>query len=157
MAITTASRAACDSLDGLDDRLGTPGSTFLDVGTGTGWLAIATARTFPEVRVTGIDIFEPALHLARQNVVGKGMQDRVDLKEQNAVDITEEAIYDVIWLPLPFMPGGDRSPSGRCVHSGASPWRVAASRHVRRPGRSPFADARRLADRALGRPPVATT
>ena len=104
MAITTAFRAACDSLGGLGERLGTPGSTFLDVGTGTGWLAIATARTFPAVRVTGIDIFEPALLLARENVVAEGMQDRVDLKEQNAVDITEEAIYDVIWLPLPFMP-----------------------------------------------------
>lgn len=104
MAITTAFRAACESLDGLGELLGTPGSSFLDVGTGTGWLAIATARTFPDVHVTGIDIFEPALRLAHQNVVSEGMSDRVDLQQQNAVDITDEALYDVIWLPLPFMP-----------------------------------------------------
>ena len=44
MAITTAFRAACESRDGLGERLGTPGSTLLDVGTGTGWVAGARPR-----------------------------------------------------------------------------------------------------------------
>ena len=104
MAIATAFRAAAESLDGLAERLGAPEATFLDVGTGTAWLAIATARTFPAARVTGIDIFEPALQLARRNVIDEGMQDRVDLKVQNAVDLDENETYDAIWLPLPFMP-----------------------------------------------------
>ena len=104
MAITMAFRAACETLDGLGERLATPGSTFLDVGTGTGWLAIATARTFPELHVTGIDIFEPALRLARANVAAEAMADRVDLEMLNAIDVTDEATYDAIWLPLPFMP-----------------------------------------------------
>jgi SAM-dependent methyltransferase len=104
MAITTAFRAASETLPGFGERLESPGSTFLDVGTGTGWLAIATARMFPAVHVTGIDIFEPALRLARLNVADEGLQERIDVKVQNAADIDQEDAYDVIWLPLPFMP-----------------------------------------------------
>ena len=37
-------------------------------GTGVGWLAVALARAYPEARVVGIDIFPPALELARANV-----------------------------------------------------------------------------------------
>ena len=104
MAITSAFRAATDSLEGFGERLRSPGSTFLDVGTGTAWLAIAIARAFPVVHVTGIDIFEPALRLARQNVADEGMQQQVEVTLQNAIDLDVEAAYDAIWLPLPFMP-----------------------------------------------------
>ncbi len=122
MAITNAFRAATDSLEGLGERLGSPGSTFLDVGTGTAWLAIAIARTFPAVHVTGIDIFEPALRLARKNVVDEGMQQRIDLRMQDAIDLDLEAAYDAIWLPLPFMP--------RAI----VPRAIAASARALRPG-----------------------
>jgi SAM-dependent methyltransferase len=122
MAITTAFRAAAESLDGLAERLGSPGSTFLDVGTGTAWLAIATARLFPAVHVTGVDIFEPALQLARKNVAAEGMQDRVEVKVQDAVDLDESETYDAIWLPLPFMP------------KAIVPQAVAAARRALRPG-----------------------
>ena len=104
MAITTAYQVAAQSLEGLGERLSAPGSTFLDVGTGSGWLAIATARAFPQLHVTGIDIFEPALRLARANVEAEGLHDRVDVKVQNAVELNGETTYDAIWLPLPFMP-----------------------------------------------------
>ncbi len=39
--------------------------TLLDVGTGVGHLAITAARTWPALRVVGIDVWEPALALAR--------------------------------------------------------------------------------------------
>jgi SAM-dependent methyltransferase len=122
MAITTSFQAASESLDGLGERLRSPDSTFLDVGTGTGWLAIATARTFPAVRVTGIDIFEPALHLARGNVESERMQDRVELKVQDAVDLDGSETYDAIWLPLPFIP------------KAVVPQAIAASVRALRPG-----------------------
>lgn len=104
MALAEAFRGASESLDGLADRLATPGSRFLDVGTGVGWLAIATARTFPRTHVTGIDIFEPALDLARRNVAQEDMAARVDVRLQDATQLDEFDAYDAIWLPLPFMP-----------------------------------------------------
>ncbi len=102
MAIVDAFQRATELLDGL--RFSQPGATFLDVGTGTAWLAIATARHFPALRVTGIDIFEPALQLARRNVADAGMTERVELRTLNALDLDGGETYDAIWLPLPFMP-----------------------------------------------------
>jgi SAM-dependent methyltransferase len=102
MAIVDAFQRATETLGGLD--LSRPGARFLDVGTGTGWLAIATARRFPSLQVTGIDIFEPALQLARRNVAAEGMSERVALTTLNAIDLDGSETYDAIWLPLPFMP-----------------------------------------------------
>ena len=104
MAVVDAFKAAAESLPGFRELPTQPGSTFLDVGTGTGWLAIATARAFPTLHVTGIDIFEPALQIARGNVATEGMADRVEVRVKNAVDLDAGDTYDIIWLPLPFMP-----------------------------------------------------
>ena len=104
MAIVDGFKAAAQSLAGFGEALSQAGSTFLDVGTGTAWLAIAIARAFPATHVTGIDIFEPALQLARRNVADEGMAQRVELKVQNALDLDGRETYDAIWLPIPFMP-----------------------------------------------------
>jgi ribosomal protein L11 methyltransferase len=43
------------------------GGSFLDVGTGTGILAIAVAKLFPEARVEACDIDAEAVEIAREN------------------------------------------------------------------------------------------
>ncbi len=106
MAISDAVRIAEGELPELGQRLTAPGASFLDVGTGTGWLAIAIARSHPGLRVVGIDIFEPALSLARANVAAQGMADRVELRLQDAVALDDAAVYDAAWLPMPFLPAG---------------------------------------------------
>ncbi len=42
--------------------------TFLDVGTRVGWLAIEAARTWPALRVVGVDPWQPSLNLGRQSL-----------------------------------------------------------------------------------------
>ena len=74
------------------------------MGTGAGWLAIATARTFPGADVVGIDVFEPALALARGNVAAEDMASRVTLRTLDVVALDEPETFDVVWLPLPFLP-----------------------------------------------------
>jgi SAM-dependent methyltransferase len=95
--------AACD-LGGLAERLATPGAAFLDVGTGTAWLAIAMAQAHPGLRVVGIDVFEPALELARGNVAAAGLADRIELRAQDVTQLQDDEAYDAIWLPMPFLP-----------------------------------------------------
>lgn len=99
-AIDTASAADAQ----LHDAMHRTGGVFLDIGTGTGWLAIAIARTFPNLHVVGIDLFEPALDLARCNVRDEGLEDRIELRLQDATELDDVAAYDAIWIALPFIP-----------------------------------------------------
>lgn len=104
MSIAGVFATLAGELDGLGTALAQPGAAFLDVGTGTAWLAIATARAFPEVHVTGIDIFDTALALARANVQAEEMSERVTLRHVDVTGLESEPRFDAIWLPLPFLP-----------------------------------------------------
>lgn len=101
--IARAFQAAGTRHPSLGAALQRPDAVFVDVGTGTGWLAIATARTFPALRVVGVDIFDAALDLARRNVGAAGVGDRVELRKVDAADL-EPGSADVVWLPMPFLP-----------------------------------------------------
>lgn len=103
-AIAGAVDVASPQLDGLADALARDGATFLDVGTGTGWLAIAMARAFPALRVTGVDLFDVPLDLARANVAAERLDDRVELRLVDVLEMEDAATYDAIWLPMPFLP-----------------------------------------------------
>lgn len=46
----------------------------LDIGTGTGLLALGFAKAFPDMEVVGLDLSEEALQLARENVQKSGVQ-----------------------------------------------------------------------------------
>lgn len=78
--------------------------TLLDVGTGVGHLAIAAARTWPALRVVGIDVWEPALALARANVAVSGVAERIQLRAQNVADLAETDAFSLVWLAAPFIP-----------------------------------------------------
>jgi ribosomal protein L11 methyltransferase len=53
------------------------GGSFLDVGTGTGILAIAAARLFPEARVEACDTDAEAIGIAKENAQLNGVPDIV--------------------------------------------------------------------------------
>ena len=109
--VVAAFAAAERELDGLGQRLHAADATFLDVGTGAGWLAIATARAYPSVHVLGIDIHEPALDLARRNVADEQLTERIELQSRDVVTVDDEARFDAVWLPLPFLPVDIVSPA----------------------------------------------
>lgn len=122
MAIADAVGVAEADLPGLGEALRSPGAAVLDVGTGTAWLAVALARRYPAARVVGLDIFEPALALARANVTAEGMDDRIEIRTQDVAELSEVDAYDAIWLPLPFLP------------KAVVPAAVAAAARALRPG-----------------------
>jgi SAM-dependent methyltransferase len=101
--IVRAFAVAAAKVPPLGEVLQRPGAVFVDVGTGTGWLAIAVARTFPTVRVVGLDIFPEPLGLARRNVAQVGLADRVELRLLDAAELEPDSA-DVVWLPMPFLP-----------------------------------------------------
>ncbi len=56
------------------------GGSFLDVGTGTGILAIAAAKLFPEARVAACDTDDDAIVIANENAEANGVLDQIDFR-----------------------------------------------------------------------------
>jgi len=76
---------------------------FLDIGTGTGWLAIEAACSWPSLRVVGIDPWEPALALARRNIAQSGLAARIEVRLQRVDELDDRSTYSLAWLPGPFI------------------------------------------------------
>ena len=95
--------AFAESRPGLKETIVGNG-TFLDIGTGVGWLGIEAARMWPKTKVVGIDIWEPSLALARRNVSASGLDERVTLRKQSVVDLDDREAFTVIFYPAPFLP-----------------------------------------------------
>jgi ribosomal protein L11 methyltransferase len=53
------------------------GGSFLDVGTGTGILAMAAAKLFSEARINAVDVDPEAVAIARENARLNGLGDRI--------------------------------------------------------------------------------
>jgi len=91
-------------LDGLAERFGQPGARMLDVGVGVAAQAIAFAGEFAELTVVGIDVLPRALELAAAGVAASNVADRVVLREQDVATLTDDASYDLAFVPAPFVP-----------------------------------------------------
>lgn len=60
------------------------GKRVLDIGTGSGRLAIELARACSDWQITGIDISEDMLKIARQNTAQGSLSDRIDFRQASA-------------------------------------------------------------------------
>ena len=103
MGVAAAIRTAAEQVPALGDRLAGP-AQILDVGTGVGWLAVALARAYADARVVGIDIFEPALELARANVRRREAAGPDRAPPTGCAEPGQIPVFDVVWLALPFLP-----------------------------------------------------
>jgi release factor glutamine methyltransferase len=57
--------------------------TLVDVGTGSGCIAIALAKELPAATIYATDISEPALEIARRNAARHGFSDRTQFTKSN--------------------------------------------------------------------------
>jgi ribosomal protein L11 methyltransferase len=67
------------------------GGSFLDVGTGTGILAIAAAKLFPEGRIEACDTDETAIAIARENAALNGVDQQINFWTGSIDDSTASA------------------------------------------------------------------
>lgn len=78
----------------------------LDVGTGSGAVAIALAHEKPETLVTAIDCSESALEVARVNAERNGVADRVTCLAGDLADLPSGPFEMVVSNP-PYIPTAD--------------------------------------------------
>jgi release factor glutamine methyltransferase len=75
----------------------------LDVGTGSGAIALAIADEHLGARVVAVDRSEGALTLARENLARTGLEGRVELRRGNLLDGVE-GVFDLVVSNPPYVP-----------------------------------------------------
>lgn len=102
-------------------------SRVLDLGCGTGALAVSYALAHPEAQIIATDRSAAAVASARATAAANGVADRVTVMHDDAASEVPDASVDVVLLNPPFH-------LGTSVHTGAATRLFEAASRVLRPG-----------------------
>jgi ribosomal protein L3 glutamine methyltransferase len=75
----------------------------LDVGTGSGAIALASAMAFPKAKVDAVEVSVAALQVARRNLRRLKLEKRVRMLRSNYFDAVEGCRYDIIVSNPPYV------------------------------------------------------
>lgn len=86
-----------------------PGGTLLDIGVGSGAIALAIAHERPDLSVEGIDLSLAALAIATENAQRLGLAGRVTLRQGDLFALDGSRQYDVIVSNPPYIALGEKA------------------------------------------------
>lgn len=110
-----------DGLDAVDDvdegivvtahhagRMPAPIQTIVDVGTGSGCIAITLALERPDLKIIATDISSEALEVARMNAERHGLTDRMTFREGSGLDPVRDLTEPFLLVSNPpYIPSGN--------------------------------------------------
>ena len=76
----------------------------VDVGTGSGCIAVSLAHMVDDLQIVALDMSRPALLVARQNICDHQVQNRVHLLQTNLLAGLTRGKYDLVCANLPYIP-----------------------------------------------------
>ncbi len=82
-------------------------SEIMDVGTGSGVIALCLAAEFPGAQILAVDISNDALTLAQENAARLNLAERVRFLKSNLLE-NVEGVFDVIVANLPYVSTQER-------------------------------------------------
>jgi release factor glutamine methyltransferase len=74
----------------------------LDIGTGSGAIAIALASEITGAKVVATDISSPALNLAQKNAAALGLKEKIDFRQGDLFEPLDD-IFDIIVCNPPYI------------------------------------------------------
>lgn len=81
----------------------------VDVGTGSGAIAVTLAHQLPAAEITAIDLSEAALQVARGNATRNGVEDRVRFLAGDLLASVAGERFDLVVSNPPYVPETDRA------------------------------------------------
>jgi len=89
------------------EHIGREAVRILDVGTGSGAIAISLAHARPQSHVTAVDLSPAALEVARRNAQRHGVLDRVTFLQSNLLGSVDGTDFDVVVSNPPYIAEGE--------------------------------------------------
>ena len=83
------------------------GKEILDIGTGSGCIAISLAKNFPNSKVSALDISNDALEVAKENAKLNNVE--VNFINADIFNYESEKIYDIVVSNPPYVTGHEKS------------------------------------------------
>ncbi len=87
-------------------------ATAMDVGTGTGLIALMIAQRNPEIRITAIEIDEAAASQAQENIIASPWADRINVVRGDFMEYSPDSglTFDLIVCNPPFFTRSLKNP-----------------------------------------------
>ena len=80
----------------------------VDVGTGSGAIAVALAHDLPHAQITALDISRPSLEIARENAERNRVARRIRFLQSDLLASVADERFDLVVSNPPYVPTADR-------------------------------------------------
>lgn len=78
------------------------GSRILDLGTGTGILAILLSAKVKESEIVGVEVQQEVAEMAKKSIALNSLQDRIKIVNEDVRNICNEEVYDAVVTNPPY-------------------------------------------------------